>query len=91
MTSDPAEPGDRAASIVGRDDLDQQREALYQRYAELAASVADIEEQIAATFERMATNRATPDAARLRAKATEARQYAAKERERSAEHGNLPS
>jgi hypothetical protein len=58
---------------------------LRQRLGATAASVAATEEQVAATLDRLA--RARPhDAERLRARATQARLFAAEERDRAAEY-----
>jgi hypothetical protein len=47
--------------------LEQERIRLQRRMAELAASIADTEEQVAGTFEVIAERRSGPDAERLRA------------------------
>lgn len=57
---------------------------LRHRMAEVAGYVAATEEKIAATLDEVAKHRSPYDAERLSAKAEEARQYAAKERDRSA-------
>jgi len=57
--------------------------ALRQRLADVAASIACTEDQVAETMERMAT--VLPyDAARLLAHAAQARRYATMERDRAA-------
>ena len=77
MTGDPGQSDGREASS---DYLYQRWDKFRQWHAELAASVADIEEQIAATFERMAMTRSAEDATRLRAKAADDREYAVQKR-----------
>lgn len=67
--------------------LEQEQVRLRQRIAELAATVATTEEAVAGTLEQTAEHRSPPDAARLRREAEEAKEYAAKERERSGTHG----
>jgi hypothetical protein len=62
----------------------EQHAELRRRMAEVAGSVAATEEKIAATLDEVAKFRPPHDAERLNAKAEEARQYAAKERDRSA-------
>jgi hypothetical protein len=60
--------------------------SLRQRTAALAASIAETEDDIADTFDRIARIRPR-DAERLRAKATQARQFAAHERNQAALYG----
>jgi hypothetical protein len=54
--------------------------------AELAGAIASTEEQVADTLDRVAEHRPPHDADRLHAQATEARDYASKERRRAAEY-----
>jgi hypothetical protein len=60
--------------------------SLRQRLGMTAASVAATEERVAATLDRLAHAR-PHDAERLRARATQARLFAAEERERAATYG----
>jgi hypothetical protein len=62
----------------------EQHAELRRRMADVAGYVAATEEKIAATLDEIAKFRSPSDAERLSAKAEEARQYAAKERDRSA-------
>ena len=62
----------------------QQQARLQRRMAELAASVADTEEEVAGTFEAMSERRPGPDAERLRAKARHADLFLAPSRITSA-------
>ena len=62
----------------------EQHAELRRRMAEVAGYVAATEEKIAATLDEVAKFRSPSDAKRLNAKAEEARQYAAKECDRSA-------
>jgi len=63
--------------------FEQELVALRRRMAEVAATVADTEEQVAITLDDVAEHRSPPDAERLRARAEEARQAAARERRRA--------
>ncbi len=67
--------------------LEEERARLRRRMGEVAASIADTEEQVAGTLEAIAERRSGPDAERLRAQAAGARDYAAKERGRAAGYG----
>lgn len=66
--------------------LGQKEAELRRRMAEMAGSVAATEEKVADTFEQVAKHRSPPDAERLRAKARDARGYAAKQRDRAANY-----
>jgi xanthine dehydrogenase YagT iron-sulfur-binding subunit len=66
---------------IGREAARLRRQA-----AAAARAVAATEDQVAETFERVAEHRPDPDASRLRAKAEEARRFAAKERDLSREY-----
>jgi hypothetical protein len=66
--------------------FEQERVVLRQRMAEVAATVADTEEQVASTLEDVAEHRPPSDAERLRAQAEEARQIATKEHRRAASY-----
>ena len=59
---------------------------LRRQLAELADSIADTEEQVASTYEKIARHRSPEHARRLRAKAEEARRFAASERRLSARY-----
>ena len=62
------------------------------RAAEVASFVAATEEKVASTLEKVAEHRAPHDAMRLRAKAQDAREYAAKVRDRSTSYDpDLPA
>jgi hypothetical protein len=63
-----------------------QAETLRRQSAELAGAIASTEEQVADTLDRVAEHRPPHDADRLHAQATEARDYASKERRRAAEY-----
>jgi hypothetical protein len=58
--------------------------------AEVASSLAATEEEVTRTLEKIAQHRSPPDAERLRARADEARRYAAVVRDRSAKYSNSP-
>lgn len=73
------------------DQLKQEGARLRRQSAQLASFVAATEEEVADTLEKVAENRPPHDAQRLIAMAEEARQYAAKERERSAEYDKPPA
>ena len=66
--------------------FEQERVTLRRRMAEVAATVAETEEQGANTLEDVAEHRSPSDAERLRAQAEEARQAAARERRRAASY-----
>lgn len=66
-----------------------QGQNLRARLAIVAGSIAQTEEDLAATLDRLALQRPR-DAARLQARAEFARLYAATERERSTEYGAPP-
>jgi hypothetical protein len=63
----------------------EQHAELRRRMAEVAGFVAATEEKVAATLDEVAKFRSPHDAQRLNAKAEEARKYAAKEHDRSAD------
>jgi hypothetical protein len=68
---------------------EQEEAELLRRAAELAGVVAATEDKIAATLEQVAQYRPPRDAARLRAMAKDARDYAAQERGRAASYRML--
>jgi hypothetical protein len=68
-----------------------QAEALRRQSAELAGAIAATEEQVADTLDKVAEHRPPHDADRLHAQATEARDYASKERRRAAEYSPQPT
>jgi hypothetical protein len=76
---DPADDKYRTHTRQKVDDLRRQA-------ANLAGSIASTEERVADTLEKVADHRPPDDAKRLRARADEARTYAAKERHRAAEY-----
>jgi hypothetical protein len=63
--------------------------SLRQRMGDTAASIAATEDWVADTLERLASAR-PHDAARLRAKAAHARDFAAEQRARAAQYGAGP-
>jgi len=68
--------------------LEEQHVGLRRQMAEIAASIAATEDQIANTFEKMAQQRSASDAEHLLAQAEKARSYAVKERGRAADYGD---
>jgi hypothetical protein len=68
---------------------EQEEAELFRRAAALAGVVAATEDKIAATLEQVARHRSPPEAARLRAMAEDARDYAAQERGRAASYRML--
>lgn len=67
-------------------DLKQEGARLRRQAARLASFVAATEEEVADTLEKVAEHRPPADAERLIAMAREAREYAARERDRSADY-----